>query len=253
MDAVVEQDHRIRDVLLEPLPGQQALAALARDHGGDALVLQPPEQPPQLRPEDGVVLQAGKQRLDGVEDDALGAHRPNRVIEPDEQPFEVVLARFLDLAAFHAHVVDGELLRLDQLREVEAERRDVAGNLLGVLLERHEHAGLVELDGAVHQKGEGQQRLAGSGPAADERRPAFRQPAARDLVEATDSGERFRQFATARWVGQGGSAGWLLLSGGHVVEAQAQMGPSRVHAKGHDCGRLENGGAATSSGISPRI
>ena len=207
VDAVVEQDHRIRDVLLEPLPGQGAVAALARDHGGDALVLQPSEQPSQFRPEDGVVLQAGKQRFDGVEDDALGAHRPNRVIEPDEQPFEVVLARFLDLAAFHAHVVDRELLRLDQLRQVEAERRDVAGNLLGVLLERHEHAGLVELEGAVHQKGEGQQRLAGSRPAADERRPAFRQPAARDLVQATDSGQGFRQFAT-------GAAGPTGLAGG---------------------------------------
>ena len=120
VDAVVEQDHGIRDVLLEPLPGQGTLATLARDHGGDALVLQPPEQPSQFRPEDGVVLQARKQRLDGVEDDALGADRPNRVIEPDEQPFEVVLARFLDLAAFDAHVVDRELLRLDQLRKVEA-------------------------------------------------------------------------------------------------------------------------------------
>ena len=128
----------------------------------------------------------------------LAPTRPNRVVEADEQPFEVVLARFLDLAAFDAHVVDGQLLRLDQLGKVEAERRDVAGNLLGVLLERHEHAGLVELDGAVHQEGEGQQRLAGSRPAADERRPAFRQPAARDLVEAADSGGGLRQFATAR-------------------------------------------------------
>ena len=211
VDAVVEQDHRIRDVLLESLPGQEAVAALARDHGGDALVLQPPEQPPQLRPEDGVVLQAGKQRLDGVEDDALGAHRPNRVVEPDEQPFEVMLARFLDLAAFHAHVVDRELLRLDQLREVEPERRDVAGNLLGVLLERHEHAGFVEMDGAVHQKREGQQRLAGSRPAADERRPAFRQPAARDLVEATDAGRRFRQIVPAAQMSQHTDvARWLL-------------------------------------------
>ena len=122
------------------------VAALARDHGGDALVLQPPEQPSQLRPEDGVVLQAGKQRLDRVEDDALGADGSNRVVEADEQPFEIVLAGFLDLAAFDAHVVDRELPRRDQLRQVEAERRDVAGDLLVVLLERHEHAGLVEME-----------------------------------------------------------------------------------------------------------
>ena len=125
--------------------------------GGHALVLQPSEQPSQFGPEDGVVLQAGKQRFDRIEDDASGSHRPNGVIEPDEQPFQVVLARFLDLAAVHAHVVDRELLRLDQLRKVKTERRDVAGNLLFVFLERHEHARLVEMEGAVHQKGERQQ------------------------------------------------------------------------------------------------
>ena len=89
------------------------------------------------------------------------------MIEPDEQPLQVVLARFLDLVAFHTHVVDRQLPRLDQFRQIETERRDVAGNLVLVLLKRHEHAGLVELKGALHQKGEGQHRLAGSRTAAD--------------------------------------------------------------------------------------
>jgi hypothetical protein len=220
VDAVVEQDHRIRDVLLESLPGQGAIATLARDDGGDALVLQPPEQPSQLRPEDGVVLQAGKQRFDGVEDDAPGSDGPNRVVEPDEQPFEIVLACFLDLAAFHAHVVDRELLRLDQLREVEAERRDVAGNLLGVLLERHEHAGFIEINGAVHQKGERQQRLAGSRPPADERRPAGRQPATRDLVEAVDSRSGFCELPAAGQMRQHTNAALWLLHASHFIQAQ---------------------------------
>ena len=48
VDAMVEQDHRVRHVLLEALPGQQAFATLARDHGGDAPVFQPPEQPTQF-------------------------------------------------------------------------------------------------------------------------------------------------------------------------------------------------------------
>jgi hypothetical protein len=202
VDAVVQQDHRIRDVLFEALLGQEALAAFARDHRGDALVLQPPEQPPQLRSEDAIVFQAGKQRFDGVEDHALGAHGPDRVIEPDEQPFEVVLARFLDLAAFDAHEVDRELLRRDQLREVEPERRDVAGHLIGVLFERQQHAGFIEARRAVHQKGETEQRLAGSGSTADERRSARRQPAARDFVQAADAGESFGQITTARRMGQ---------------------------------------------------
>ena len=54
----------------------------------------------------------------------------------------------------------------------------------------------VEVDGAVHQEGEGQQRLAGPRPAADERRPSRGQPAARDLVEAADSGTRLCELAT---------------------------------------------------------
>ena len=58
-----------------------------------------------------VVRQAGKERLDRVEHDALGADRSDRVVEPDEEPFEVVLARFLDLAAFDVDVVDGQLAR----------------------------------------------------------------------------------------------------------------------------------------------
>ena len=97
-DAVIEQNHRVGHVLLEALLGQQAVTPLGRDHGGDAPVLQPPEQSPQLRPENAGVLEARKERLDRVEDDALGAHRPNRVIETDEQAFEIVLAGFLDLA-----------------------------------------------------------------------------------------------------------------------------------------------------------
>ncbi len=65
-------------------------------------------------------------------------------------------------------------------------RRDITGNLVLVLLERHENARFVEINGAVDQEGEREQRLAGSRAAADERRPSRRQPAARDLVEPTD-------------------------------------------------------------------
>ena len=108
VDAVIEQNHGIRHVLLEPLSRQQALAALARNHGGDALILQPAKQPSQLRPQDRVVLEAGKQRLDRVEDDAFGADRSNRVVEPNEETFEVVFARFFDLGTLHADVIDGK-------------------------------------------------------------------------------------------------------------------------------------------------
>lgn len=108
VDAVIEENHRIRHVLLEPLLRQEAGAALAGNDGRDALVLQPPKQTPQLRPEDAVVLEACKQRLDRVEDDAFGSHRANRVIEPDEEAFEVVFAGFLDLGTLDADVIDGK-------------------------------------------------------------------------------------------------------------------------------------------------
>ena len=47
-------------------------ALLAGDDGRDALLLEPAEQPAQLRPQDRLVGQAGEQRLDGVQHDALG-------------------------------------------------------------------------------------------------------------------------------------------------------------------------------------
>ena len=97
--AVVEQDHAVGDVLLQPLAGERAVAALAGDDRGDALVLEPAEQPPQLRAQDRLVGEAAEERLDGVEHDALGADRVDGVAQADEQAFEVVLAGLLDLAA----------------------------------------------------------------------------------------------------------------------------------------------------------
>ena len=46
-----------------------------------------------------LVGQPAEQRLDRVEHDALGADRVDRVAQADEQPFEIVLAGLLDLAA----------------------------------------------------------------------------------------------------------------------------------------------------------
>ena len=49
---------------------------------------------------------AVEERLDRVQDHALGADRVDRVLEADEEALEVVLAGLLDLAALDAHVVD---------------------------------------------------------------------------------------------------------------------------------------------------
>ena len=140
---MVEQDHAVGDVLFQAVPGQRALAALAGDDGGDALVLEPAEQAAQLGAQDAHVRQAAEQRLDRVQHDPLRPDGVDRVTQADEQSFEVVLAGLLDLAPLDAHEVHDELLLLDQLVEVEAERANVLRQFFGGFLEGHEHARLV--------------------------------------------------------------------------------------------------------------
>src|SRR6185295_13735351 len=133
--------------------------------------------------------------------------------------FEIVFTRFLDLAALDPDVVDGELLRTNQMRKVEPERGDVAGHFAGVLLEGHEDARLVEIQHAVDEKCKAEQRLAGSRPAADKRRPPLRQPAERDLVEAPDAGGTLRQAVSESGIGEKGEIG-LLLHGASPVSVR---------------------------------
>ena len=188
---MVQEDHAIADVLLQAVAGERALALLARDDGGDALFLEPAEQPAQLGPQNRLVGQAGKERLDRVEDDAFGADRLDHAVEPHEQAFEVVFAGLLDLAAFDADVIHGQLLAADQLLEIEAEGGDVLGQVLGRLLEGHEDARLAVLADAVDDELHRQERLAAAGPAADQRGPPARQAAVRDLVQPADAGRAF--------------------------------------------------------------
>jgi hypothetical protein len=63
---VVEQDHAVGDVLLQALAREGPFAALAGNDGGNALVLQPAEQSPQLRTQQRLVGEAAEQRLDGI-------------------------------------------------------------------------------------------------------------------------------------------------------------------------------------------
>ena len=174
---VVEHDDAVGHVLLEALAGELPVALLAGDDRGDAPVLEPAEQPPQLRAQDRLVGEAAEQGLDGVEHDPLGLDAVDRVAEPHEQPLEVVVAGLLDLAALDDDVREPDLLLGRQLVEVEAERADVLGQLPRRLLEREEHPGLAELRRAADQELHGEQGLAAPGGAADERRPAEREAA----------------------------------------------------------------------------
>ena len=162
-----------------------------------AVLLEPAEQAAQLGAQYGFVFEAGEQRLDAVEEHALGADGIDGVAEPDEQAFEVVLAGLLDLAAFEVDVIDQQLLPGDEGGQVEAERSDIGGEFVGGFLEGETDAGLVELHGAADEEFHAKQRLAAAGGAADERGPSARQAADGDLVEAVDAGGTFGKSARA--------------------------------------------------------
>ena len=60
VDAVVQQDDAVGDVFLQAVAGEGPSPLLAGDDGGDALVLEPAEQPPQLGPQDAVLEKPAK-------------------------------------------------------------------------------------------------------------------------------------------------------------------------------------------------
>ena len=198
-DPIVECDHAVRDVLLEPVTRHRPFAALAGDQRGHPSIFQPAKQAPELGTEQRFVFEAGEQRFEGVDDDALGSDRVDREREPYEQTLEVVLAGLLDLAALDAYEIDRQEFLRDEVGEIEPERADVTDELALRLLERDEHAGLALL-GAVDQELECEERLAAPGSAADEARAAARESAPCDLIEAVDSGrclgDRSRAFTT---------------------------------------------------------
>jgi hypothetical protein len=194
-DPVVEQDHAVGHVLLEPVAGERAIAPLGGDDRGHLPLLEPAEQPAQLGAQHRLVGQATEQGLDGVQGDALGADRVDGVTEADEQRLQIVVAGLLDLAALDVDVVHGQLPAADQVVQAEAQGADVLAQLLGGLLEGHEHARLAVADRAVYEELHRQQGLAATGTAADQSRPAPRQAAEGDLVETGDARRSLGQSA----------------------------------------------------------
>ena len=193
LDTMVELNDGIGDVFLETVARQGDLAAFARNDDREPAIAQPAEQPPQLRPEDRLVLQPGKERLDRVQDDALGLDGLDSMIETDEQALEAVLPGLFDLAAVDVDVVDHEAPLLDQPGQVEAKRSHVLGELLGVFFKAHQHARFVVERGAVDEEADAEQGLARAGPAAHQRGATGGQPAVGDLVEAGNAGWRLAE------------------------------------------------------------
>ena len=152
----------------------------------------------------------------------------DRVVDADEESFEVVLASLLDLAPLDVNVIDHQLLLVDQVVEVEAEGPDVLGQLLAGLLERDENPGLVELGGPANQELHGEDGLAASGGTADERGPAPGQAAAGDLIEPGDAGQSLREGqlagVAAQWIAHqciNPEPGALAQDEGHGCTARA--------------------------------
>ena len=191
LDAMVEHDDAVGDVLFQSLARQRRFAAFAGDDGRHAFVLQPAKQAAQFGAQDERIGQAGEERLDGIQHDALGADRVDGMPEADEQSFQIVFAGLFDFTALDVHIIQHDLLARDQVFQVETERGDVLGQVLGGLFEGHKDARLVELRRAAHQELHGEQRLAAARAAADQRRPAFGQSAAGDFVQPLDAGRRF--------------------------------------------------------------
>src|SRR5436190_7111986 len=185
---MIQQDDAVADVLLETVARETGVAAFSGDDRGHPFGAQPVEQAAQLGAERARVCQAGEQRLDGVQDDALCADGVDRVSQANEQAVEVVRARLLYLARLHAHVFDPQLLALGELARIETERREVEREIVDALLERHEDAGFLVALRAVDEELHRENRLPAPRTATDQGWPALRQAATRDLVESLNPG-----------------------------------------------------------------
>jgi hypothetical protein len=141
---------------------QPSVASFPGDHRGDLALLEPGEEPPELGAQRRAVLERPEQRLDGVDDHALGADLVNRRAQPDEQPVEIPLAGLLHIGVQHADVVDDQTARRFELGEVKAQRGDVSNEVLHRLLEGDEDARFIELGDATNQELHREQRLATS-------------------------------------------------------------------------------------------
>src|SRR5262249_42745763 len=145
-----------------------------------------------------------------------GSDGINGMPQADEETFEVVLAGFVDLASLDMDVVDQDFFLSDKLIQVETERTDVPGQILGRLFKSQEDAGFPELGGPAHEEFGGEQSLAASGAAAHQRRAAARQTAAGDFIKAGNAGWRLRE----------GSILWGILCSGFAHPFLRESHPS---------------------------
>ena len=218
--ALIEDDHAISHVLLEPVACDRGIAFLAGDDGRHAAILQPAKEPAQFRAQDGVIWQPGEECLDRVEHYALRTDGIDCVPKPDEEPLKIVLARFLDLAALDMDVIEQDHFLSCKLLQIEAERANVRREFRRVFLEHHEHARLAKLRCPAHEELHGEHRLATPRGSADERGAPRGKPAAGYFIEALDAGARFGQCGTPFYQH---CLGLLMRLAGSVAAAGAKL------------------------------
>src|SRR5436189_3705556 len=138
-----------------------------------------------------MIGQAGKQRLQRIEHDALCLDGIDGVAEPDEEAFEVVFTGLLDLASLDMNMIEiNEFFRY-QVVKVKAERADILLQFFLVFLEHHENAGLAKFQSSANDKFGAEHRLSRTGAAADKRRPSDRKAAEGYLVQPFYAGQCF--------------------------------------------------------------
>ena len=191
--AMIERDHAIGDIFLQAIAGQRAVAALAGHDHRDALFLQPAKEPAEFRAHDALIGQAGEKSFDRVEHHPLRLDRIDRVAEPDKEPFEIVFARLLEFAAIDEDVIEHQLLAGDERLQIEAQRGHIFGQFLARFFKCHEDARLIEFGGPAHEKLHGQQSLAATRAAANQRGPPRGQSATGDFIEPANAGTRLPQ------------------------------------------------------------
>ena len=172
---MVEHDHAVGDVLLDPVPGEATVAPLPGHDRGDAPVLEPARQPassdrtiassPNAPNSTSMVSSTTR-----FAPPARSCRRGSQTAVRGQIPPSRRLGGLHPEREHHEQAVPLELV------EVEAERAHVEGDLVRRLLEGHQHAGLAVLAGAGDQELQPQQRLARSRAARHQRQPAQGSP-----------------------------------------------------------------------------
>lgn len=185
-DPVVEGDDAVRDILFKAVLGDRQVPAFARDNSSHTPVLEPVEEPAQLRPEDRLVGKAGEKGFKGVNGHPFCTDLIDHRAEPDEQAFEVVLAGLLDLGAFNDNVIEDQSLPADKVVKIEPHRPEIFLKIVNILLERDKNAGFFVIGNPPDDELHCKERFPASRATADKRGAAFREPATGNIVKTLD-------------------------------------------------------------------